>query len=182
MKKLLIILSCVALSISQANAKEHFKYRKLAPVTTIHNNIYDKSFTDLRDEMKKERLAISNALQLSEEQAKLRDDLVKNTSQILNDKFHNLYLEKTNLKMLKYENAPAQAIKEQEKKVDALCNEIGDIIKQENKDYKKILDHPQRSKLRMIEKLQRKTLKDAKKQKDYKKYNPKMREFAPKRI
>ncbi len=182
MKKLLITISCIALSISQATAKEHFKYRKLAPVTTMHNKIYDKSFTDLRDEMKKERLAISNALQLSDEQAQLRDELVKNTSQILNEKFCALYSEKTNLKLLKYENAPEQVIKEQEKKVDALCNEIGDIIRQENKDYKKILDHPQRSKLRMIEKLQRKTLKDAKKQKNYRKSNPKMREFAPKRI
>lgn len=181
MKKLIIILSCIVLSVNSTQAKENFKYRKMAPISAIQSQNYNKPYLEMRDEMRKERWAISNALQLTDEQAKLRDELVKNTSQVLNEKFYNLYLEKTNLKLLKYENASEKVIKAQEDKVEDLYNEIGDIIKQENKDYKKILDHPQRSKLRMIEKLQRKTLKDSKKQKNYKKYNPKIREFAPKK-
>ena len=182
MKKIFLILFCLLSVVPQVSAKQQCKYRKIAPISVIATENYDKSFRELRDEMKKERLAISNALQLTDEQARLRDELVKNNSQILNEKFYNLYLEKKDLKLLKFENASAQVIKEKENNVKIICDEIGDIIKQENKDYKKILDHQQRSKLRMIEKLQRKTLKDSKKQKDYKKYNPKMREFAPKKV
>ena len=45
-------------------------------------------------------------------------------------------------------------------------------------EFKKILDRDQRNKLSMIQKLQRKSIKDAQKVKDYQKSNPKMRPFA----
>ena len=79
---------------------------------------------------------------------------------------------------MKAEKAAKNAIKVQQEKVNCIKKEIKAIVEQENKEFKKILDHQQRSKLRMIQKLQRKAMKEASKQKNYYKSNPKMRPFA----
>ncbi len=130
------------------------------------------------DQVKKERAAVSNALGLSEEQAKCRVEMTRKNTVILQEKFRILYDENYNLKVLKAENADKNAIKAQQDKINCIKKEIKAIVEQENKDFNKILDREQRAKLRMIQKLQRKAMKDSSKQKNYYKSNPKMRPFA----
>ena len=82
------------------------------------------------------------------------------------------------MKVLKSENAPKKQIEAQQNKINCIKKEIKDIVEQENKEFNKILDREQRAKLRMIQKLQRKAMKESSKQKNYYKSNPKMRPFA----
>lgn len=183
MKKLLITLLCATIIAPCALAKTECLYKKVAPISIIYTTCPTaKQYQELRDEVRKERLAISNALQLTDQQAETRDKLVKQNSQILEEKFYNFHLENRDLILLKKENASKQVIQEQEQKIETLKSEIDKIVAQENKEYKKLLNRDQRAKLRMIRKLQRKSYSANKHQKDYKKLNPKMREFAPKRV
>ncbi len=130
------------------------------------------------DQVKKERAAVSNALGLSEEQAKARVEMTRKNTALLEGKFRVLYEENYRLKLLKYENASKSDIETQEQKINAVKRDIKSVIEQENKDFYKILDREQRSKLKMIQKLHRKAMKESAKQKNYYKSNPKMRPFA----
>ena len=136
-----------------------------------------KFYKNFADEVKKERSAVSNALQLTKEQAKCRVEITRKHSAELDEKFHTLYDENLKLKALKAEKATKSAIKAQEKNINCVKKEIKKIVEEENSEFKKILDREQRAKLRMIQKLERKAMKCT--QKDYYKSNPKMRQFAP---
>ena len=130
-------------------------------------------------QLKKERAAVSNALQLSDEQSKSRYELTKRTNSQLSEKFEELNQETLKLNILKSDSNDDKCIKKQEQTVSKLKKEINSIVDKENKEFKKILNHEQRSKLRLIQKLQRKAAKSSKHPKDYYKSNPKMRKFAP---
>lgn len=130
------------------------------------------------DQVRKERAAVSNALGLSEEQVKIRVELTRKNSAVLEEKFRILYDENYKLKVLKAEKASKNDIKAQQEKVNNIKKEIKAIVEEENKEFNKILDRQQRSKLRMIQKLQRKAMKESGKEKNYYKSNPKMRPFA----
>lgn len=177
-KKLLICILCF-LTVSPVFAQ--CKCNQTCPKTNCSKSVDDdlKFYKNYAEQVKKERCAVSNALQLTEEQTKCRIQIVKENSQLFEEKFRKLYQENIKLKALKFENASAEAIKLQEKNVNCIKKEINDIVEKENKDFKKILDHDQRSKLNMIQKLQRKSAKSCKNPKDYYKSNPKMRRFAP---
>lgn len=135
-------------------------------------------YKNFADQVRKERSAVSNALQLTEEQAKCRVELIRENSVVLEEKFRKLYDENLKLKALKAENASKEVIREQEKNINCVKKEINAVVDKENKDFKKILDRQQRSKLSMIQKLQRKSIKAARHPKNYYKSNPKMRPFA----
>lgn len=130
------------------------------------------------DQVRKERAAVSNALGLSEEQVKIRVELTRKNSAVLEEKFRILYDENYKLKVLKAEKASKNDIKAQQEKVNNIKKEIKTVVEEENKEFNKILDRQQRSKLRMIQKLQRKAMKESGKEKNYYKSNPKMRPFA----
>ena len=130
------------------------------------------------DQVKKERAAVSNALGLTEEQAKFRVEMTRKNTVVLEEKFRTLYDENYKLKKLKVEKAAKNVLKAQEDKVNCIKREIKAIVEEENKEFNKILDRQQRAKLRMIQKLQRKAMKESAKQKNYYKSNPKMRPFA----
>ena len=100
-------------------------------------------------------------------------------SKLLDEKFDALSEANIELKLLKAKNVSCDEINAQEKTINSLKKDINDLIAQENKEFKKILDRDQRAKLRMIQKLQRKAIKECAKKKDYYKKNPKMRQFAP---
>lgn len=130
------------------------------------------------DQVRKERAAVSNALGLSEEQVKIRVELTRKNSAVLEEKFRILYDENYKLKVLKAEKASKNDIKAQQEKVNNIKKEIKAVVEEENKEFNKILDRQQRSKLRMIQKLQRKAMKESGKEKNYYKSNQKMRPFA----
>ena len=119
------------------------------------------------DQVRKERAAVSNALGLSEEQVKIRVELTRKNSAVLEEKFRILYDENYKLKVLKAEKASKNDIKAQQEKVNNIKKEIKAVVEEENKEFNKILDRQQRSKLRMMQKLQRKAMKESGKEKNY---------------
>lgn len=165
MKKLFLLIILGLISCASAFAVEN-----------SDDLTFCKNYTD---QIKKERAAISNALQLSDEQSKRRYELTKKTNKELDEKLYNLNQELLKLNVLKSNSNDSDAIKVQQKNVDTLKKDINSLVEKENKEFKKILDHEQRSKLRLIQKLQRKEVKSSKHKKDYYKHNPKMRKFAP---
>ena len=152
------------------------KYSSYKPREIFADDLkFNRNFAD---QVKKERAAVSNALGLTEEQAKFRVEMTRKNTVVLEEKFRTLYDENYKLKKLKAEKAAKNAIKAQEDKVNCIKREIKAIVEEENKEFNKILDRQQRAKLRMIQKLQRKAMKESAKQKNYYKSNPKMRPFA----
>ena len=155
---------------------QNAEYSNYKPRSIFADDLkFNRNFAD---QVKKERAAVSNALGLTEEQAKCRVEMTRKNTVILEEKFRILYDENYKLKMLKAENSTKNVIKVQEDKVNCIKREIKAIVEEENKEFNKILDRQQRSKLRMIQKLQRKAMKESAKQKNYYKSNPKMRPFA----
>lgn len=155
---------------------QNAEYSNYKPRSIFADDLkFNRNFAD---QVKKERAAVSNALGLTEEQAKCRVEMTRKNTVVLQEKFRTLYDENYKLKVLKAENAAKNAIKAQEDKINCIKKEIKAIVEQENKEFNKILDRDQRAKLRMIQKLQRKAMKESAKQKNYYKSNPKMRPFA----
>lgn len=180
-KNIFITLVCLIFLASTAQAKCtcqtcNCKVQKTCDYSIINNNA--NSFNTFSEQIKKERLAISNALALTEEQTKCKIEITKKYSAELNCKLKEFYETNCKLKALNASKASKEAIAEQEENLKRIKNEISDIVSNENKEFKKILDHQQRSKLRMIQKLERKAVKSCKNQKDYYKSNPKMRPFG----
>lgn len=155
---------------------QNAEYSNYKPRSIFADDLkFNRNFAD---QVKKERAAVSNALGLTEEQAKCRVEMTRKNTVVLQEKFRTLYDENYKLKVLKAENAAKNIIKAQEDKINCIKKEIKAIVEQENKEFNKILDRDQRAKLRMIQKLQRKAMKESAKQKNYYKSNPKMRPFA----
>ena len=133
------------------------------------------------EQLKKERAATINALNLSESQTQQYVEMVSKRTDVLDQKFRELYSESDKLKKMRVANADKVSISTQQKLVNELKKEVKKLVAQEDKELKKILNHEQRSKFRMITKLERKAMKQ--KQTDYYKKNPKMRPFAcPKKV
>ena len=133
------------------------------------------------EQMRKERAAVANALLLSDEQAKQRVEIVTKNAPVMDEKFRNLTQKSRELKELSEQNAPKSDLQKKQKEINIIKKDIKKAIARENKEFEEILGHEQRSKLHMIQKLQRKSMKQ--KPVNYYKKNPKMREFGvPKKI
>lgn len=162
-KKIFVLLICIFTSCTSAFALDD-------------GMRFDKSYAQ---QVQKERATIANALILSTEQTARKNEIAVKYSKLFDEKFQALSDANLQLKLLKAQNAACEALNNQEKQINTLKKEIKNLIEQENKEFKKILDRDQRAKLRMIQKLQRKAIKECAKKKDYYKKNPKMRPFAP---
>lgn len=179
MKNLLIILFCCVLTTTSAFAKCNCKPTCNCVSKKVVNDEL-KFYKNYAESVKKERAAVSNALQLTEEQAQCRNELMRENTILLEQNYKKLYKETKQLNELKAQKASLKTINEQEKIVNCIKKEINAIVKNENKQFKKILDRQQRSKLKMIQKLQKKSINDLDNKKDYYKSNPKMRPFGQK--
>lgn len=180
MKKILLtILICFTLTSTSVFAKCTCKP---TCACTIKKNVNDemKFYKNYAEQVKKERAAVSNALQLTEDQVQCKNELMRENTIILEQNYKKLYNETLKLNNLKSQKACNSEINAQEKVVTSIKKEIQAIVDNENKQFKKILDREQRAKLRMIQKLQKKSIEDLYNQKDYYKSNPKMRPFAQK--
>ena len=124
------------------------------------------------------RAVIYNALDLSDEQIAVREAIVKENSGIYEEKFNELIKESYTLKALKVTNADSTTISRQKKVVKNIKNDIDNLLKCEDKEFKKSLTREQRSKYSMIAKLERRDYKAVSHQKDYYKSNPRMRQFG----
>ena len=124
------------------------------------------------------REVVYNALNLSDEQIRARENLTLESSKMYDEKFHTMLKESLKLKTLKTANASNKEIHAQEKIVKHIKKDIDKTLKFEDKSFKKILTHDQKSKYSMIRKLERRDYKASKNPKDYYKSNPKMPRFG----
>ena len=178
-KNLLIVLSCLLLTTSAAVAKCNCTPTCNCVSKKVVNDDL-KFYKNYAESIKKERATVVNALQLNDEQVQKRNELMCENSILLEAKYKNLYRETKKLNDLKTQKAKLKEINTQEKNVTSIKKEINTIVKNENKQFKKILDRQQRAKLKTIQKLQRKSIRDLDNQKDYYKSNPKMRYLGKK--
>ena len=125
-----------------------------------------------------ERAIVYNALNLTDEQLKVREDMFKENSCLYDEKFKNLMDESYKLKALKCANACEFEIAKQRKIVKNIKKDINKLIKKENKIFEKCLTGEQKAKYSMIKKLERKDFRKVCKEKDYRKANPKLRPFG----
>ena len=100
MKNLLIILFCCVLTTTSAFAKCNCK-----PTCNCVSKkvVYDelKFYKNYAESVKKERAAVSNALQLTEEQAQCRNELMRENTVLLEQNYKKLYKETKQLNELK---------------------------------------------------------------------------------
>ncbi len=125
-----------------------------------------------------ERAIVYNALNLTVEQLKLREDMAKENACLYDKLFKNLMIESYKLKALKNACANEYEIFRQTKVVKNIKKDINNLIKKENKIFEKSLTGEQKAKFSMIKKLERKEFKKTCHQKNYYKSNPKMRPFG----
>lgn len=128
--------------------------------------------------LQRERAVVYNALDLTDEQIKTKEDCTALNAQVYETKFNELIKESYTLKALTLANLDSSEINQQKKTVKNLKREIDKIFTEEDKTFKKCLTREQRSKYSMIKKLERKDYKASKHQKDYYKSNPRMRQFG----
>ena len=125
-----------------------------------------------------ERAVVYNALNLTDEQLKVREDIFKENSCLYDEKFKNLMVESYKLKALKCAHAGEYEISKQKKVVKNIKKDINKLIKKENKIFEKCLTGEQKAKYSMIKKLERKDFRKVCKEKDYRKANPKLHPFG----
>ena len=178
-KSLFVILFCLVLTTTSAVAKCNCTPTCDCVAKKVINDDL-KFYKNYAESVKKERAAVVNALQLTEEQVQKRNELMYENSILLEENYKKLYRETLKLNNLKTQKANSKEISSQEKNITCLKKEINSIVKNENKQFKKILDRDQRAKLKTIQKLQNKSIKDLNNPKDYYKSNPKMRPFGQK--
>ena len=130
------------------------------------------------NKIQRERATVYNALNLTDEQIRQREELVKENTPIYEEKFEQLTKESKKLYVLKKANSSNSEISKQKKVVKKIKKDIETLLDKENKEYKKCLTRDQRSKYSIIKKLEKKEYKDASHQKDLYKANPQMRPFG----
>jgi len=125
------------------------------------------------------RATVYNALNLTEEQVKTREELLAKNAKVYDEKFEKLFTESSKLKTLKESNAAEKEIQAQKKVVKALKKDINNLVNKENKEFKKCLTREQRAKFNTIKKLERESCQKAAKHRvDYHKKNPQMSVFG----
>ena len=129
--------------------------------------------------IERNRAAVYNALNLTQEQIKTREDLIRENNPIYDCKFEELIKESSRLKALKLAGASQRELNRQKRVVKCIKNNIDDLLDKENNAFKKCLTKEQRSKYTMIKKLERDDYKKSFKHKqDYYKSNPQMHFFG----
>lgn len=125
------------------------------------------------------RALVYNALNLTDEQIKMREEILKENEPMFNEKFDELEKEYARLNAFKKSQTGEIDICKQKIAIQKIKNEIEFLIKKENKEFRKCLTREQRSKYSRIEKLVCRDYKrDCKKKTNYYKSNPKMRPFG----
>ncbi len=161
MKKRLIVLGlCATLTSSPvfadypegATGSDTRQYE----VGTTQN--YNYSY-QLLVRIKKQREILYNALNMTQEQIKCKNEIDKKRYAELEPALEKLCLEDKKFKDLKQRCADKKTLKQQEKGLNSARKNIQEISAKYDKEFYKILTHNQRSKYSMIRKLKRDDLK-----------------------
>lgn len=126
----------------------------------------------------KDKNVLYNALNLTCEQAKCKEELETKKMQEMQNVLPELYSAQDCLKRLETANAPNREIKKQRKVVKKIEKKIDNIEKSYEKEFKKHLTSVQKSKYHEIERLQKREIKKCEKC-ECRKLPEGMRPFAP---
>lgn len=124
------------------------------------------------------RAAVLSALNLNDEQQACLEEFYRKNASYYQNKLCELEKEIKKLILLENSCACHEDICVQKNIVEALKSDINKYIKEENKEFKKILNHSQRSKFSMMQKLAKNDWKKELYPKDYYKKNPQMQKFG----
>lgn len=126
----------------------------------------------------KDKCVLYNALNLTCEQAKCKEELEKQKTEEMSRILPSFYNAKDCLKRLEAANAPKKEIKKQKKELKKIEKQLEDINERYEKEFKKHLTSLQKSKYHEIERLQKRELKKCEKC-ECRKLPDGMRPFAP---
>lgn len=163
---LLIILSG-EISLAKCSGKTEF--------ANVQEAMRYKKFVEY---VQQERAVIYNALNLDEEQVQFKEFLLLQNNPIYEEKLKEFVKQSYKLQALEKVDACEFEIFKQKRIVQKIRNDIEKLLNDENKCFKKVLNHEQRSKYSMIRKLERRDFRRALHQKDYYKSNPQMQAFG----
>ena len=148
MNKIIILALCLFIFCSKISAQE-VKYN------------YDNN-----------RATMYNALNLTNEQTKIREENLNKNAKILDEKYAKL----------KKGNVCNSEILEQKKVIKNIKKDISKLLSEEDKEFKKCLTNEQKTKYKTIQKLQKHDLKKEINREKIYKANPQMEEFAKPQI
>ena len=124
------------------------------------------------------RATMYNALNLTNEQTKIREEILNKNAKILDEKYAKLKKESCKLLALKKGNVCNSEILEQKKVIKNIKKDISKLLSEEDKEFKKCLTNEQKTKYKTIQKLQKHDLKKEINREKIYKANPQMEEFA----
>lgn len=139
---------------------------------------YVKTYKEYIDKLQKERAVIYNALNLSDEQVQIYEDMISENAPCYESRFNNLMKECYKLRAMQEAKANECDILRQKRVVKNLKNNLEKSFNKDTKSFKKCLNSQQRAKYSMIKKLAHDDIKKASHKKDYYKSNPQMLPFG----
>ncbi|MGN0031887.1 MAG: hypothetical protein ACI37Q_08040 [Candidatus Gastranaerophilaceae bacterium] len=173
MKKHLFLLGLCLFFVSQSVSIGCETNSKLE--CACDTSVYKKYVTKIQ----RNREIIDNALNLSDEQIKVRKKILEQNDTCIEEKIFDIEQECARLSAMEKANVSNIEIHKQRKIVQNRQKQIEDLLHKENKEFSKYLTKEQRAKLYNIENLARHDYKKScKKHKDYYKTNPQMQKFG----
>lgn len=173
---LLTIFTCIIMSgmYSQANAvclvNQDCPTKSLTGSTSVYPKNCERLYND--------KCVMYNALNLTCEQQKYKEELDKEKCEKLSQELPALYLAQDRLKLLENSNAPKDEIIKQKRNIKALEKRINKINRYYERKFKSKLCGLQKSKYHEIERLQNREIKECNKN-ECRKLPKGMRPFAP---
>lgn len=125
-----------------------------------------------------DRSVVYNALNLSDEQIQIYEDMIASQIPCYEEKFNQLVQENYKLRAMQIAKSNEYDIIKQQMVVNKIRKELEKTFDKDTKSFKKCLTSDQRAKYSMIKKLQHDDVKKASHKKDYFKSNPQMNRFG----
>ena len=173
LREIFLIIFCIFLTCSEV----------FAGICSLSNSGIEcsqvaKKYKIYMNRIQNERAVVSNAINLTEEQVRKREEMICKNNPLYEKKFEELLKESYKIKALRCACASECEIFQQKRVVNRIKREINSIVDEENRAFKKCLTRNQRAKFSMIKKLERQDIKALSHQKNYYKSNPQMRYFG----
>jgi len=182
MKNKILLIFCLIISIGLTNTTQaSCPLKKEAEIKCNRYSDCPNSAMDYKrymNRLQSERQTVYNALNLSDEQIQMHEQMMEEKAPFYEQKFNELVKESYKLKSLECASAPDNEINCQKRLVKKIKDSIEKSLDKDNKAFRKCLTQQQRAKYSMIKKLERDDYKKAAHQKDYYKSNPQMRCFG----
>lgn len=169
------IIYFLFLSILSCSAQD---FEGIVKCNRCESNDSVMSYGEYIRRLQYERAVVYNALNLSDEQIQIYEDMIATQAPYYERAFKELLKEDAKLKALKTSKAGECEVLKQRRVVKKLKNNLEKQFDRNTKSFKKCLNSQQRAKYSMIKKLQHDDIKKAAHKKDYYKANPQLSRFG----